>query len=365
MLAIILGTRPEIIKLCSVIRAAEATGTPYYILHTNQHYSPQMDQVFFEELELPEPRYNLGIGSGSHGAQTGAMLAAIEPILADTRPDVVLVQGDTNTVLAGALAASKLGLKVGHVEAGLRSYDRSMPEEINRIVTDHISDYLFTPTAGASAILRREGIEERLIHKVGNTVVDAVLQNRALAERKSQILGRLDLKEDSYLLVTLHRPANVDDKPTLKGIIAGLAQVAAQAERPIIFPAHPRTKKQLDSFGIDLPSAIRLIEPVGYLDFLELEQKAWLILTDSGGIQEEACILGVPCVTIRDNTERPETVEVGANLLAGTTARGIATAAQKMLEKKPDWTNPFGDGTTGHQIIEITAAGRRLNGVIP
>lgn len=342
--------------MCSVIRAAETAGVPYYILHTNQHYSETMDKIFFDELELPQPRYNLGIGSGSHGIQTGKMLEAMEPIFLESQPSVVLVQGDTNTVLAGALAASKLGIKIGHVEAGLRSYDRSMPEEINRVVTDHVSDYLFSPTAGSSTLLRKEGIDQEKIFEVGNTVVDAVLQNRGLAQRKSRILANLNLKVDEYLLLTLHRPANVDDKATLTEILAGVAQAATEAKRPVIFPIHPRTKKQLDQFGITLPPAIRPIEPLGYLDFLQLEQGAWLILTDSGGLQEEACILGVPCVTIRDNTERPETVEVGANILAGTSKEKIVTAAQTMLKKKPDWKNPFGDGTAGQQIIKIVAA---------
>ncbi len=353
MIAIVLGTRPEIIKMCSVIRAAEKARVPYYILHSNQHYSASMDQIFFDELELPQPTYNLGIGSGLHGAQTGAMLAAMEPIFLETQPDVVLVQGDTNTVLAAGLAASKLGIKVGHVEAGLRSYDRSMPEEINRVVTDHLSNYLFTPTTGSTEILHKEGVDSSLIFQVGNTIVDAVMQNRELAARKSTTLQTLKLEKGGYLLVTLHRPANVDQPETLRAIIEGLAQVATETNLPIIFSAHPRTKKQLETFTITLPDSIRVIEPVGYLDFLELQQGAALILTDSGGIQEEACILGVPAVTIRDNTERPETIEVGANLLGGTTSAGIVEAAHKMLNKKPDWANPFGDGTAGEQIITI------------
>lgn len=353
MIAITLGTRPEIIKMCSVIRAAEQAGVPYYILHTNQHYSDKMDRVFFDELELPQPRYNLGIGSGSHGAQTGAMLAAMEPIFEETRPSVVLVQGDTNTVLAGGLVASKLGIKVGHVEAGLRSYDRTMPEEVNRVVTDHLSDYLFSPTKTSTDLLKREGIDPEKIFQVGNTVVDAVLQNKHLAERKTQILHELGVTPKQYLLITMHRPANVDHEETLRGIIDGITRVGERMQLPILFPAHPRTKKQLEQFKIHLPDTIRLIEPVGYLDFLQLQQQAALILTDSGGIQEEACILGVPTVTIRDNTERPETVEVGANRLAGTTSQGIVAAASEMLGKNPDWQNPFGDGTAGEQIIQV------------
>jgi UDP-N-acetylglucosamine 2-epimerase (non-hydrolysing) len=352
-LAIILGTRPEIIKLSPVIRAARSLRTPFFILHTNQHYSAFMDAVFFRELELPKPRYNLDVESADHGEQTGKMLAGIERVLKKERPDVVLVQGDTNTVLAGALAAAKLQIKVGHVEAGLRSYDRTMPEEINRIIADHVADFLFVPTRQSYRIARREGIEQRKIFLTGNTIVDAVRQNMVLAGRKSVILTKFGLRPRSYALMTLHRPANVDDKSVLSQILRGVGEAAKVIGGPIVFPAHPRTVKQLSSFRLRLPDGITMIEPIGYLDFLALEEKAKIIMTDSGGMQEEACILRVPCVTIRDNTERPETITVGANVLAGRTAQGIIRAARAMSHRRRRWRNPFGDGTAGRQILAI------------
>lgn len=350
--AIILGTRPEIIKMSPVIRACQKRQVPFFILHTNQHYSANMDTIFFQELELPKPKYNLGVGSADHGEQTGRMLDSIENVLQKERPDAVLVQGDTNTVVAGALAASKLGIKVGHVEAGLRSNDRTMPEEINRIVADHISDHLFAPTAGAKEILEREGIAKEKIFVTGNTVVDAVLQNLVIAKKKSRILATLNLVSGQHFLLTLHRPANVDDRKTFLKILSGLARIAKHYKLPIIFPIHPRTKKQLVTFNLPIPEGLRLLEPVGYLDFLLLEEHARLILTDSGGIQEEACILKVPCVTIRENTERPETVGIGANFLAGRTSDGIFRAAQAMLRRSRKWGNPFGDGRTGDHIVK-------------
>lgn len=350
--AVIVGTRPEIIKMSPVIRACQQRRVPFFIVHTNQHYTANMDAVFFRELDLPKSKYNLGVGSADHGEQTGRMLDLIENVLQKERPDAVLVQGDTNTVVAGALAASKLGIKVGHVEAGLRSYDRTMPEEINRVVADHISDYLFAPTKGAAKILEQEGIAKNKIYMTGNTVVDAVSQNLAIARRKSRILQALNLSPGQYFLLTLHRPANVDRKPTFQAILSGLDRISQQYQLPIIFPIHPRTKKQLATFNLPTPAGLRLLEPVGYLDFLLLEENARLILTDSGGIQEEACILKVPCVTIRENTERPETVEVGANMLTGMSAKGITRSVDKMLKRPRRWQNPFGDGKAGGRIAK-------------
>ncbi len=351
--AIILGTRPEIIKLSPVIRELQRRRTRFFIIHTNQHYSANMDTIFFQELELPKPKYNLGVGSADHGEQTGRMLDSIENVLQKERPDAVLVQGDTNTVVAGALAASKLGIKVGHVEAGLRSYDRSMPEEINRVVVDHVSDYLFAPTPESARILQKEGIDQKKISMTGNTIVDAVEQNRIIARRRSTILPRLNLSQGGYFLLTLHRPANVDRKPVLQEILRGLGRLFATYHLPIIFPIHPRTKKHLEKFRLQIPEGLVLIEPVGYLDFLLLEEHARLILTDSGGIQEEACILGIPCVTIRENTERPETVEVGANILAGMKSEAIVRVAKRIFKRKSTWGNPFGDGRAAKRIIRV------------
>ena len=351
-IAIILGTRPEIIKMAPVIRECQRCDLDYSIIHTGQHYSYQMDRIFFEQLELPQPDHNLDVGSGNHGEQTGRILADLEAVLMAERPDVVLVQGDTNTVLAGALAASKLHIKVGHVEAGLRSYDRSMPEEINRVVADHVSDYCFAPTEISRANLLKEGIAEEKIHVTGNTIVDSVYQNLEIAMRKVNILADLDLEPKGYFLVTSHRQENVDNKERLGEIIRGLEMVKSEFGLPVVFPVHPRTRKMVESFGFEL-DGIRAIEPLGFLEFLQLEAGARLALTDSGGVQEEACILGVPCVTLRENTERPETLDVGANVLAGTVSQRIMDGARNMLEAGESWKNPFGDGNAGQRIIQI------------
>jgi len=351
-IAIILGTRPEIIKMAPVIRECQRRGLDHSIIHTGQHYSYQMDRIFFEQLELPQPDHNLDVGSGNHGEQTGRILADLEAVLMAERPDVVLVQGDTNTVMAGALAASKLHIKVGHVEAGLRSYDRSMPEEINRVVADHVSDYCFAPTDISKANLLKEGIAEEKIHVAGNTIVDSVYQNLEIAMRKVNVLADLGLEPKGYFLVTSHRQENVDNKERLGEIIRGLEMVKSEFGLPVVFPVHPRTRKMVESFGFEL-DGIRAIEPLGFLEFLQLEAGARLALTDSGGVQEEACILGVPCVTLRENTERPETLDVGANVLAGTVSQRIMDGARNMLEAGESWKNPFGDGNAGQRIIQI------------
>jgi UDP-N-acetylglucosamine 2-epimerase (non-hydrolysing) len=362
MIAIVLGTRPEIIKMSPVIRACEAQDEDYFILHTGQHYSYEMDRVFFEELELPAPAYNLDVGSGSHAVQTGAILAGVERVLLEKKPDIVLVQGDTNTVLAGALAASKSyvrkwgrQVRIGHVEAGLRSFDRTMPEEINRVLTDHISDYLFAPTETARRHLQNEGIADEKIFVTGNTIVDAVNQNLSLAAKKIDTIRKLGLTKNGYFLVTLHRQENVDDKARLSGIIRGLKSVREESGMEIIFPIHPRTAKMVGVFGLDL-TGIRTIPPLGFLEFLQLESGARLALTDSGGVQEETCILSVPCVTIRDSTERPETVDAGANSVAGFKKRGIMDAADTMMRRERSWKNPFGDGHAGERILAILRA---------
>ena len=336
MISIVLGTRPEIIKMAPVIRACGHRGIAYSVLHTGQHYSYEMDRIFFEELELPAPMYNLDVGSGHHAEQTGKIMTGIEKIFLSDHPDIVLVQGDTNTVLAGALAASKLHIPVGHVEAGLRSFDRSMPEEINRIVADHIADYLFAPTDLSRQYLLREGIDERKIHVTGNTIVDAVFQNRTIAKKRSTVLHDKGLTPGNYFLVRAHRAENVDVKARLAGIINGLSSVGRSFGIPVVFPMHPRTQKMMKEFGIDA-SGITLTEPIGYMEFLELEANARLILTDSGGVQEEACILNVPCVTLRGNTRRPETIDAGATMPAGTDATRIIEAAGRMLSVAKEW----------------------------
>jgi len=355
MIAIILGTRPEIIKMSPVIRECKRKREDYFILHTGQHYSYNLDKVFFHDLELPDAKYNLNTGSGTHAEETGKMLMGIEKVLVKEEPDIVLVEGDTNTVLAGALAAAKLGLKVGHVEAGLRSFDRSMPEEINRILTDHCSDFLFAPTTKAEENLLKEGIEGNKIFVTGNTIVDAVFQNLKIAERKAaDILNKLNLQPNEYFLVTAHRQENVDKEKRLKGILDGLELVYRKFNFPVLYPVHPRTMKRINEFGLQTPKGVRLIEPLGFLEFLLLEANAKLVLTDSGGVQEETCILKVPCVTLRNNTERPETLEVGSNILVGVNQRKILEGVKKMIDKKRNWKNPFGDGKAGSRIVKIS-----------
>jgi UDP-N-acetylglucosamine 2-epimerase (non-hydrolysing) len=352
MIAIVLGTRPEIIKMSPVIRECIRRRLDYYVVHTGQHYSYQMDGLFFEELELPAPAYHLHVGSGTHAGQTARIMTGIEQIFVDNQPDVVLVQGDTNTVLGAALTAAKLEIPVGHVEAGLRSYDRAMPEETNRVITDHISDYLFAPTEAAMQNLLREGIEKRKIYLTGNTVLDAVYQNLEITRRKKKTLDNYHLRQGEYFLATAHRAENVDYPSRLEGIINGLALVGREYDLPVIFPVHPRTSQRLDEFGIDTDGISRL-EPIGYLEFLQLEGYSKLVLTDSGGVQEEACILGVPCVTLRQNTERPETLSVGSNVLAGTDSMAILDGARRMLNHRGLWQNPFGDGASARIIVDL------------
>ena len=352
-IVIILGTRPEIIKMSPIIRKCRELGLDYFIIHTGQHYSYNMDKLLFEQLELPKPKYNLEVGSGTHGEQTGKMLTGIEKILLEENPDIVLVEGDTDTVLAGALAAHKLQIKIGHVEAGLRSYDRRMPEEINRILTDHCSDLLFPPTEKSKETLLKEGFDEKTIFMTGNTIVDAVYQNLELANKKVDILKDLNLKQNNYLLVTAHREENVDVKENLDRILKGVELLSEEIKLPVIYPIHPRTRKRIQEFNLSIPERIKLIEPTGFLEFLQLEANAKLILTDSGAVQEEACILKIPCVTLRDNTERPETIDVGGNILAGTNPEKILECSKIMLNKERNWENPLGDGKAGERILRI------------
>lgn len=354
-IAIILGTRPEIIKLSPIIRECQRRSLDYFVLHTGQHYSYKMDQLFFEQLELLPPKYNMDVGSGAHGEQTGKIMTAVEKILMKDMPDAILVQGDTNTVMAGVLAASKLHIRVGHVEAGLRSFDRMMPEEINRIVADHISDYLFAPTMLAKNNLLKEGIAENKVFVTGNTIVDSVFQNREIANRNVDILKDLGLEPRGYFLVTAHRAENVDNRNKMKEIIKSLELINQEFSLPVIFPVHPRTKKMIELFGFEL-EGIKAIDPIGFLEFLQLEANTRLVLTDSGGVQEEACILGVPCVTLRDNTERPETIEVKSNILVGTKTDSIMDGVRAMLDHGNGWINPFGDGHAGKWIVNEIAS---------
>lgn len=311
-----------------------------------------MNGVFLEQLELPEPRYNLHVGSGSHAEETGKMLIGIEKVLKSEAPDVVLVEGDTNTVLAGALAAAKLHVKVGHVEAGLRSRDMEMPEEVNRIMTDHISDFLFAPTHESKKNLIGEGIDQSRIHVTGNTIVDAVRQNLALAENL-HAFDTVDSNMGEYVVATIHRQENADNEERLRAISEGLHGVSVQVGLPVALFAHPRTRGRLKAFGIKVGRGVKMLKPADYLSFLKFEAGARLILTDSGGIQEEACILKVPCVTIRESTERPETIAAGANVVAGRNPDGIVSAAEEMIKRKRNWANPYGDGSSGQRIVDF------------
>ena len=357
MIAVVLGTRPEIIKLSPVIRSFVQNGIPFYIIHTGQHYTHNLDHLFFESLGLPEPKYHLSVGSGSHGTQTAGIIQGIENVLLTDKPDVLLVQGDTNSVLAAAIVSAKLSdIQLGHVEAGLRSYDRTMPEEVNRTLTDHASDLLFAPTPNAKRILLGEGIAEENIWVTGNTIVDAVQENLPLAYASSSILSQLHVEPKSFLLLTIHRQENVVEASRLRELVKAVNAVAEEWGMRIVCPVHPRTREGLERYDIILGRLFLTIDPVGYFDFLMLECQARLIFTDSGGVQEEACILHTPCVTLRENTERPETIEVGANCLGGINYNSITSSAEAMLGKDTRWENPFGDGKAGERIASLSMA---------
>ena len=356
-ICIVIGTRPEIIKMGPVIKECQQKDLDFFVIHTGQHYSYNMDKIFMEELNLPDPKYNLAVGSSSHGNQTAKMIEGIEKILIEEQPYVVLVQGDTNSVLAGAIAASKLGIKVGHIEAGLRSYDRNMPEEINRIITDNIADYLFAPTDMTKDILIKENISKKKIFNVGNTIVDAVNYNIKNCKFESELFKKLNLLSKEYILITSHRAENVDNEKKLEDLILGINKVQNISNLKAVWPMHPRTLANIKKFNLEnkLKSILNLfvIEPVGYFDSLNLQKNAKIILTDSGGIQEEACVLNVPCITLRDNTERPESLMTGGNLLTGTNSKKILSAYKQLILINKKWKNPFGDGKSAVKIIKI------------
>jgi UDP-N-acetylglucosamine 2-epimerase len=318
-----------------------------FFLHTGQHYSENMSQLFFNELELPEPDINLEIGGGNHAEQTSGMLLGIDTYLESIQPDWVIVYGDTNSTLAGALAAAKREIALAHVEAGLRSYNRSMPEEVNRVVADHLSSLLFCPTSQAVLNLKEEGISEG-VHQVGDVMADALLLFVEIAKKKSKILDTLELHKNNYALVTAHRSGNVDDKIKLTAIMDGLSKI----DFPLVFPMHPRTKKMMAAFGLQTPANINVIEPIGYLDMLMLEQNADCILTDSGGIQKEAYLLGVRCITMRDETEWVETVKAGWNCLTGANSAAIKASFDDF---HPENERPqiYGDGHAADKIIDV------------
>jgi len=346
-IATVVGARPQFIKCAPVSRELRRTAIEI-LIHTGQHYDGNMSQVFFDELSIPAPDYHLGVGSGSHGAQTGEMLKRIERVLLQEQPDYVLVYGDTNSTLAGALAAAKLRLPVAHVEAGLRSFNRKMPEEINRVVSDHLSSLLFCPTETAVENLTREGITVG-VKLVGDVMYDALLYNLQLAAERSTILTRLQLQPKAYFLATVHRAENTNDAGRMQAIVAALRQISTIL--PVVWPVHPRTRPLLLAHHLlgDSPEALRLIDPASYLDMLLLEKEAQTILTDSGGVQKEACWLGVPCVTLREETEWTETVQAGWNTLAGVDPGRILAAVTRETNPRPH--NLHGDGRTAGRIV--------------
>ena len=362
-IATVLGTRPEIIKMAPIIDEISKRGIDQIILHTGQHYDEEMSDNFFRDLEIPAPDYNIHVGSGTHGRQTGLMMQGIEEVLLEEKPDIVLVQGDTNAVLAGALVASKLHIAIGHVEAGLRSFDMTMPEEINRRVADVCSVMYFIPTEESAINLLAEGFSRKNLIITGNTVVDACFRHLEIAKKKGfqeESLAALDIENmDNILTLTMHRAENVDDKQRVTSIIEALKELS---DMNIIFPIHPRTKNTLQNFGLfdelnDLEH-VHIIKPLGYLDFLQLTSSSTLILTDSGGLQEEAITLDVPALTLRYNTERPETVAAGGNILVGSDKEVILENARRILndeefaQRMKNAPNPYGMGDSAKSTVD-------------
>lgn len=347
---VVASTRPELIKVSPVMRELDKRGFEYKFVTTGQHYDLRLFGAFVEDLKLRGPDYDIEIGSGTQAYQTATAMMALEKIFVDEAPDVVVVEGDTNSVLSASLAAVKLHIPVAHVEAGLRSFDRNMPEEINRTVADHCSEALFAPTEGAALNLIGEGISPGKIFITGNTIVDATMQNIELAN--DSILQRFP---EDFLLLTLHRAENVGDPDTLKGIIKAIVAL----DQNVVFPVHPRTEKLLEKFGLAEHENIHLTGPLGYLDFLSLLKNTRAVLTDSGGVQEEAIVLGTPCITLRTTTERQETVEAGGNILAGVNTEKIVDVVSRVLDSEELYEsmkrakNPFGDGKSAEQIVNI------------
>jgi UDP-GlcNAc3NAcA epimerase len=353
----VVGARPQFIKAAMMSRALMRFGVTETIVHTGQHYDFKMSELFFDELNLPCPKYNLGVGSGSHGKQTSRMLEGIEALLLDLRPDMVMTYGDTNSTLAGTLAAAKLHIPVAHVEAGLRSFNRQMPEEINRVLADHMADLLFAPTATAVQNLEREGIPRERIILSGDVMYDAMLHFAAKAEAVSRVLELLKLQRRGYILATLHRCENTDDPRRLHAILGGLAEVAQQI--PVVLPLHPRTRKEI--LRAQIPRAVLdrlgLLEPLGYLDLIMLEKHARLIATDSGGLQKEAYFHGVPCVTLREETEWLESLEDGCNQLVFPASQEIVAARTlEALERRPIFRSDlYGNGNSAQSIANAVA----------
>lgn len=351
----VVGARPNFMKLAPVARSLAARpGVRHTIVHTGQHYDADMSDQFFRELSIPAPDVNLGVGSGSHAQQTASVMQQIEPVLHNTRPDWVLVYGDVNSTMAATLVAAKLGVPVAHVEAGLRSRDLGMPEEINRLVTDRLAQLLLTPSADADENLLAEGVPRDRIRLVGNVMIDSLV-HALPAATALDAPARHGVSPRGYVVVTLHRPSNVDDPGSLREIVAGLAELGCRW--PVLFPVHPRTRRRMEEFGIPAPEGtdIRMLAPLGYLEMLGLVAQAGLVLTDSGGLQEESSYLGIPCLTARPNTERPVTVTHGTNRLVASERGAIVEAARGVLDglRPPRPSIPFWDGRTGERIADI------------
>jgi UDP-N-acetylglucosamine 2-epimerase (non-hydrolysing) len=353
----VVGARPNFVKLAPVARAlAKRQGVEHVVVHTGQHYDPLLSDSFFTELGIPEPAHNLEVGSASHARQTASIMERFEPVCLDLHPDWVLVYGDVNSTVAAALVAAKLGIRVAHVEAGLRSHDRSMPEEYNRVVTDHVADLLFAPSRDAAETLRSEGVPEERIAFVGNVMIDTLVHVRQKA-RALQTARRLGLPATQFVLVTLHRPSNVDDPTVFGGLCEGLAEIAR--ERSVVFPMHPRSKARLKQGGLATKlGAVRVLDSLPYLAMLDLTESAGLVITDSGGIQEETTFLGVPCLTVRPNTERPITVEQGTNRLVASSGTALVTAARNGIPQR--WSPPprleLWDGRAAERIASVLLA---------
>jgi UDP-N-acetylglucosamine 2-epimerase len=346
----VLGARPQFIKAGPLSAALRRTHQEV-VVHTGQHYDYEMSDVFFEELDLPRPDCHLEVGSGSHAGQTAAMLTGLERLMLEYRPDVVIVYGDTNSTLAGALAASKLNIPVAHVEAGLRSFNRRMPEEINRVVTDHVSTHLFVPSEVSRLQLEREGITSG-VHIVGDIMLDAILAHRPRAAAASRYPAALGLEAGSYYLATVHRAENTDDPSRLRGVLAGLNAL----DRPVVMPVHPRTCKQLAAFGLETGENVVALAPVGYLDMVQLQARSAAVLTDSGGVQKEAYYLEVPCVTLRDETEWVETVDAGWNVLAGADPDRIREGVRHVTTRRPAHPPLYGSGNAAERIASAFGA---------
>lgn len=347
-IVILVGTRPELIKMAPVMRALDRRNVEYLFVHSNQHYSESLDKTIITDLEIREPDANLHVGSGTHGQQTARILETFESFCLEARPDIVLVHGDTNTALAGALVASKLHIRIGHIEAGLRSFDMQMPEEVNRVLIDHVSTFLFAPTQDTKQNLLNEGISEDKIFVTGNTIVDAMKEHSSFLEKAHT---HQKIQDTDYILVTAHRPENVDTLENLQELIDLLTAAQETLKIPIVFPAHPRTKNKIKEFAIQIPETIHVIEPVGYIDMLSLLQNARLVLTDSGGLQEEVFIMRKPLMTLRDTTERPETLT--ANFLIHRDIGKFHDAYEKIIRGDIHWHDNFGDGTASEKIVNI------------